>query len=184
VTRVPLVPDDAADDVTTSVFAAFHAEGREPIALYRALANVPELLRSYSVLARSLRFDSVTDRRLRELVILRTAQLTDSAYEWSHHVPMAEAAGVSGDQVRALRAWQRSSAFDDREQASLRCAEEVHELGVTDETFGELERLLGMTGALEIVLTASFYQAVARIIQALALDVEPAYRAHEGEAER
>ena len=73
--------------MTASVFAAFHAEGREPIALYRALANAPILLRSYSTLARALRHDAVTDRCLRELVILRTAQLTDSEYEWSHHVP-------------------------------------------------------------------------------------------------
>ena len=40
-TRVPLVPDESADEVTASVFEAFHAEGREPIALYRALANAP-----------------------------------------------------------------------------------------------------------------------------------------------
>ena len=175
-TRVPLVPDDAADDVTASVFAAFHAEGREPIALYRALANVPTLLRSYSVLARSLRHDTVTDRRLRELVILRTAQLTASAYEWSHHVPMATAAGVRQEQVRALNAWEESDELDERERVSLRCAEEVHALGVTDETFRELERVLGLTGALEIVITACVYQAIARIIQALDVDVEPTYR--------
>jgi alkylhydroperoxidase family enzyme len=178
VTRVPLVPDDSADDVTASVFETFHAEGREPIALYRALANVPILLRSYSVLARALRQDTVTDRRLRELVILRTAQLTASEYEWAHHVPMATAAGVRPEQVRALAVWEQNGAFDERERASLRCTDEVHALGVTDETFAELERVLGVTGALEIVLTASFYQAVARMIQALQLEVEPAYLTH------
>ena len=47
---------------------------------------------------------------------------------------------------------------------------------MTDETFAELERVLDVAGALEIVLTASFYQAVARMIQALDLEVEPAYR--------
>jgi len=177
VTRVPLVPDDAVDDVAASVLEVFYAEGREPIALYRALASVPTLLRSYSVLARSLRNDTVTDRRIRELVILRTAQLTASAYEWSHHVPMATAAGVHPEQIHALEAWEESTAFDERERASLRCTDEVHALGVTDATFAELERVLGLTGALEIVLTASFYQAVARMIQALDVDVEALYRA-------
>lgn len=179
-TRVPLVSDGSADDVTASVFEAFYAEGREPIALYRALANVPILLRSYSVLARSLRHDAVTDRRIRELVILRTAQLTESSYEWSHHIQMATAAGVTPEQVRTLSAWEQSTAFDERERASLRCAEEVHALGVTDQTFSELEDVLGVAGALEIVLTASFYQAVARMIQALRLEVEPAYRIPPG----
>ena len=182
VTRVPLVPDDAADDVTASVFEAFHREGREPIALYRALANAPSLLQAYSVLARRLRHDAVTDRRVRELVILRTAQLTASGYEWSHHVPMATRAGVSADQITALDTWEASSAFDDGERAALRCAEEVHALAVGDETFGELERTLGRVGALEIVVTASFYQAVARMIQALDLEVEPEYRLDLGGA--
>lgn len=177
-TRVPLVPDDAADDVTASVLELFNAEGREPIALYRALANVPSLLRSYSVFARSLRHDTVSDRRIRELVILRTAQLTASAYEWSHHVPMATAAGVTQEQIHALAAWGESSAFDESARASLRCTDEVHTLGVTDETFTELVRVLGRAGAIEVVLTASFYQAVARMVQALGVDVEPAYRAH------
>ena len=145
-TRVPLVPDESADDVTAEVFERFHAEGREPIALYRALANAPLLLRSYSVLARSLRHETVTDRRIRELVILRTAQLTDSLYEWSHHVPMATAAGASEEQIGQLASWEGSSAFDERERAALRCAEEVHALGVTDETFRELERVLGTPG--------------------------------------
>jgi AhpD family alkylhydroperoxidase len=174
--RVPLVPDESADEVTAAVFEGFHDEGREPIALYRALANAPLLLRSYSVLARSLRYDTVTDRRLRELVVLRTAQLTESDYEWSHHVPMAIAAGAPAEQIRELASWERSTAFDDRERVALRCAEEVHAVDVTDATFAELERVLGLTGALEIVVTASFYQAVARMIQALQVEVEPAYR--------
>ncbi len=175
-TRVPLVSDDAADEVTASVLERFRAEGREPIALYRALANVPALLRTYSVFARSLRHDTVSDRRLRELVILRAAQLTASSYEWSHHRPMAIAAGVGEEQIEALGTWEESSAFDETERASLRCADEIHALGVTDETFAELERLLGRVGALEIVMTASFYEAVARMIQALGLEVEPEYR--------
>jgi AhpD family alkylhydroperoxidase len=179
---VPLVSDETADDVTRSVFAGFHREGREPIALYRALANAPTLLRAYSVLARSLRHDAVTDRRLRELVILRTAQLTSSPYEWAHHVPMATAAGVSDEQIEALRAWEASSVFDERERAVLRGAEAVHALAVDDETYEELERTLGETGALEIVLTAAFYQSVSRLIQALDLELEPEYRAYGTDA--
>jgi alkylhydroperoxidase family enzyme len=178
VTRVPLVADDAADDSTASVLERFRAEGREPIALYRALANAPALLGPYSVLARALRHDAVCDRRLRELVILRTAQLTASSYEWSHHRPMAIAAGVDREQIDALEAWDESGLFDEGERAALRCADEVHVLGVTDGTFAELERAIGCAEAVELVVTASFYQAVARLVQALGVEVEPEYRAN------
>jgi alkylhydroperoxidase family enzyme len=178
VTRVPLVADAGADEIVATVFERFRAEGREPIALYRALANAPQLLRAYSVLARSLRHDAVSDRRLRELVILRTAQLTASSYEWSHHRPMAIAAGVGPEKIEALRAWAESGLFDESERASLRCADEVHALGVTDATFAELEGVLGPAAALEIVMTASFYEAVARLVQGLGVEVEPEYRAN------
>jgi alkylhydroperoxidase family enzyme len=177
-TRVPLVSDEAADDVVAPVLDRFRAEGREPIALYRALANTPVLLRSYSVLAGSLRHDSASARRLRELVILRTAQLTGSAYEWSHHRPMAIAAGIGHEQIGALSAWEESGLFDESERAVLRCAEAVHDLEVTDEAFAELEGAVGRAGAVEIVLTASFYEAVARLVQGLGVEVEPEYQAN------
>jgi alkylhydroperoxidase family enzyme len=92
--RVPLGHGPVAG-LTAAVFETFAREGHEPIDLYRALANSPGLLRAYATLARSLRYEAETPRPLRELVILRTAQLTGSPYEWAHHRPMAVAAGVA-----------------------------------------------------------------------------------------
>ncbi|MEA2385713.1 MAG: hypothetical protein QOH72_5684 [Solirubrobacteraceae bacterium] len=175
-TRVPLVPPDDADEVVAAVFETFRAEGRDPIALYRALANAPKMLRAYSTLARGLRYEAESPRALRELSILRTAQLVHSEYEWSHHRGMAEAAGVRDEQVAALAAWRGSDAFDDRERAVLRATEEIHAIALSDDGFTEIEAALGREQAVEIVLLAGFYQAVARMIQALGLEVEPAYR--------
>jgi alkylhydroperoxidase family enzyme len=173
--RLPLLPPDPDDPVVAQVYEAFHTENRPPIALYRALAHAPQMLRAYSVLARGLRNDATTDRALREIVILRTARLVASAYEWSHHVPMAKAAGVRDDQILAVRDWQASHAFDAREKTVLRCVDEIHEHAVSDDSFAAVADELGPEGAVEVVLLASFYQAVARTIQALDLEIEPEY---------
>jgi alkylhydroperoxidase family enzyme len=173
--RLPLVPPDPDDPVVAQAFDAFRQEKRAPIALYRALAHAPQMLRAYSVLARGLRYEATTDRALRELVILRTARLVDSTYEWAHHVPMAAAAGVRDDQIRAVRDWRESDAFDERERIVLRCVDEIDRLAVTDASFAALVDELNPEGAVEIMLLASFYQSVARMIQALALEVEPEY---------
>jgi alkylhydroperoxidase family enzyme len=159
-----------------TVFEVFAREGREPVTLYRALANSPEMLRAYSALAQGLRYDATTPRALRELVILRTAQLVRSRYEWAHHVPMATAARVSEEQLRGLDSWRESDAFDERERAALRLAEESHALDVSDETIAELQRLLGAGATIELVLLAAFYEAVARLIQSLGLEVEADHR--------
>jgi alkylhydroperoxidase family enzyme len=181
VARLPLLGLEPADEITAAVFETFRQEGRDPIALYRVLAHSPPMLRAYAGLARGLRYDAATPRALRELMILRTAQLTGSDYEWAHHRAMAAANGVPEEQVRALPAWRSSTLFDRCERAALRCVEEIHDVALSDEAFAELEREVGVPATIELVLLAAFYEAVARIIQALGLEVEPAYHAYLGE---
>jgi 4-carboxymuconolactone decarboxylase len=178
VSRLPLVPADPDDEITAEVFDVFRREGREPIVLYRALANAPRMLRAYSTLARGLRYDAKSPRALRELCILRTAQLVGSEYEWSHHRVMAEKAGVSPEKLATLAAWRDSDVFDDAERAVLRATEEIHAIALSDDAFADLERALGREQTVEIVLLASFYESVARMIQALGIEVEPEYASY------
>jgi alkylhydroperoxidase family enzyme len=138
------------------------------------------LLRAYAGLAAALRYEAETPRALRELMILRTAQLTSSDYEWAHHRAMAAANGVAEDKVRALASWSESPLFGEQERAALRCVEEVHVIGVTDAGFAALEEHAGPSGAVELVLLAALYEAVARLIQAFGLAVEPAYERYLG----
>jgi len=174
--RLPLLPIEPADEVTAAVFDTFREEGREPIALYRALAHSPLMLRAYAGLARGLRYEAQTPRALRELMILRTAQLTRSEYEWAHHRAMAAANDVPEEKVRMLAEWRSSTLYDERERAALRCVEEIHDVALSDEAFAELERVMGAPSTVELVLLVAFYEAVARMIQALGLEVEPAYQ--------
>jgi len=182
VTRLPPLPPEPADEVTAEVFETFAREGRDPIVLYRVLAHSPLMLRAYAGLARGLRYEASTPRALRELMILRIAQLAGSEYEWAHHRAMAAASGVAEEKVVELARWRSSTLFDERERAALRCADEMHEIALSDDGFGEVERLLGAPDTVELVLLAAFYEAVARVIQAFGLEVEPAYARYLGEA--
>lgn len=179
--RLPLLPIEAADPVTAEVFETFAREGRDPIALYRVLAHSPLILRAYAGLARGLRYEAQTPRALRELMILRTAQLTSSQYEWAHHRAMAQANGVPAEQVAELEQWRTSERFDERERAALRCVEEIHDVALSEEAFAALEGAVGAGATVELVLLSSFYEAVARMIQAFGLEVEPEYQPYLGE---
>jgi len=174
-TRLPMAPLRAGDEVTAEVFESFAREGRDPIALYRVLANSPLMLRAYAGLARGLRYEAQTPRALRELMILRTAQLTGSRYEWAHHRKMAHAAGVADAKVRALAAWRESALFDEAERAALGAVEGIHAVALDDEAFAALEAAAGAEATIELVLLVSFYECVARMIQAFGLEVEPEY---------
>jgi 4-carboxymuconolactone decarboxylase len=176
--RVPLVQDDDEAARATGLFDTFKDEGRDPSDIYRALANVPGLMMAHRALPQALRGRESCPPRLRELAVLRLAQLVGSAYEWSHHRPMALHAGVTAEQAAALAAWRESAVFSPPERLVLAAAEAVHQMAVTDELFGALEAELGRPGAMELIVVISQYEAVARIIQALGVEVEADHRQH------
>ena len=176
--RVPLVQDDDEAARAGGIFDTFKDEGRDPSDIFRALANVPGLMMAHRALPQALRGRESCPPALRELGVLRLAQLVGSAYEWSHHRPMALAAGVTADQAAALAGWRESAFFGPAERLVLTAAEAVHEMAVTDELFGELEAALGRSGAMELIVVISQYEAVARIIQALGVEVEADHRHH------
>src|SRR6476646_10859722 len=96
-----------------------------PPNLYRCLANHPALVAAWTEFSKMLRHDTRTPRALRELVILRGAQLMRSEYEWAQHVGMARKAGVRDAQISQLANWRSSGEFDGREKAAIVLSEAV-----------------------------------------------------------
>src|SRR4051795_9369802 len=91
--RLPLTSSTPDDPLLQEIFSEVRGRIGHIPALYRALGNSPAMLRAWIDLAWPLRLNSTTSRALRELVILRGAQMGMIEYEWAHHVPMALAAG-------------------------------------------------------------------------------------------
>jgi alkylhydroperoxidase family enzyme len=166
--RLPPITEEAP--LVAEVFARLRAGGRTPLNLHQTLAHAPELMRGMLGLAEALRHDSTTSRRLRELVILRTAQLEKSSYELAQHIPMARAAGIVDAEIAALDHWRNSSSFDDRERAALACAENIAGGGPANDA--ELDRLFTPGEIVELTVTVAFYLMTARVIQALDIRLE------------
>jgi alkylhydroperoxidase family enzyme len=144
-----------------------------PPNLYRALANHPPLVAAWTEFARAIRYESRTPRALRELVILRGAQLMQSEYEWAQHLKMARKAGVREGQIAALAQWKNSSEFDAKEKAALALAEEVTNGKVTDATHAEVLKHFDRQDYVELSLTAAFYAMVGRMLDAMEVQLEP-----------
>ena len=168
--RMPLVdlPPDTVEELA--------AMGGRPINLYRALANNPEMLRAYLKLSWGLRLDAETPRALRELLIVRAAQVAESSYEWHHHVRMARQAGVTEEQLDAVAEWRTASVFSDRERAALALAEDLVRGSVDEATAAELERRFSDAERVELILTGAFYAMVARLLDAMGVPLEDDHR--------
>ena len=147
-----------------------------PPNLYRGLANHPKIIAAWTEFANTLRHGSRTPRALRELVILRGAQLSASEYEWAQHLKMARKAGVREGQIAALTSWRSSPEFDDKEKAALSIAEAVTRGQVSDEVYRQAMRHFDHHDYVELAVTAAFYAMVARALDALGIQLEPDFR--------
>lgn len=163
--RIPLleIPPDIADHIETL--------GGKPLNLYKALSNNPRLLRLWLDFAYGLR-NGNTSRPMRELMILRTAQMTESSYEWAQHIKMAQKAGVPATQTEQLANWRQSSAFNDIEKALLALTEAVVHNNMTDQVYEAAAKYFSPADMAELLLTASFYCMVPRFLNALALTTQ------------
>jgi 4-carboxymuconolactone decarboxylase len=142
--------------------------------LYRCLANQPVLLKAWTDFAWTLRADCETQRTLRELMVLRAAQLTDSQYIWNHHVGLAHEVGVADAQIQALSSWQSSDRFDARERAALELVEQLVVSGrVSDASLATLKSQFSAAEMVELALTVGFYSMVPRVLDALRVPLMP-----------
>jgi alkylhydroperoxidase family enzyme len=142
--------------------------------LYRCLANQPVLLKAWTDFAWTLRADCETPRALRELLILRAAQLTSSQYLWDDHISFAREAGLADAQIHALSSWQSSDRFDVRERVALELVEQLVVTGrVSDASLAALESHFAAAQTVELVLTVGFYTMVPRVLDALRVPLMP-----------
>jgi 4-carboxymuconolactone decarboxylase len=169
--RVAPVAADTTDPELAPVFDVFRDAGREVPLLYRALGRAPAMLRAWTSLAWPLRNEAVAPRGLRELLIMRVAQLTVAPFEWVAHWDMAVKHGVTVEQLGQLHRWVDSELFSADERAALALTDELTaKLDVSDETWAELAGRFGDGELVELVLTISFYSCVSRVLRALGID--------------
>lgn len=152
---------------------------KRDIALYRTLSNNPAAQRAFSTLGYYIRFDSVLDARLRELAILQIGWVARSPYEWSHHIKIGYDFGVTDADIRALIAETagETTALEPLAQLVLRAAREIAAgPGIAADTYTALAAELDEARMVDLVMTASFYCAVVRLLASFEVDVEPEYQ--------
>jgi AhpD family alkylhydroperoxidase len=150
--------------------------GGTPPNLYKQLANHPKVIAAWNQFARTLRHDSRTPRALRELMILRGAQLMRSEYEWAQHLAMARKAGVREAQIAELAAWKKSDEFDAKEKAAIGLAEAVTQGHVPDDVYAAAMRHFDHHDYVELAVTAAFYAMVGRMLDAMHVQLEPDFK--------
>jgi AhpD family alkylhydroperoxidase len=174
--RVGYVTMEDASGDAKEVLAGMEERGADVLNLFRTVANSPGVLRNFMRLGSSLLRYGILPPVLRELAILRVAQLTGAEYEWAHHTPIARAAGVSEEQIAALERWAKAPEFDDQQRAILAYVEAATSgVIVPDDVFGAAREHLSEGEIVELTLVCGYWGMVARVLVAAQVDLEPEY---------
>ncbi|MDG2004161.1 MAG: carboxymuconolactone decarboxylase family protein [Novosphingobium sp.] len=176
--RIPLIEPDEMTDAARDFFAFVDGPGGRAsgskLNVIRTLAHNPELGQHYFQFGVYVLRFSTLNARLRELVTLRTATLYDSDYEWTKHVGAARQAGISDEEIDAVRAepqWPHWSAL---EKALLTATDQmIGQNRIDDGVWQVLAGELDHKQQLDFVFTVSSYAMLAMSLGALNIQLEP-----------
>jgi AhpD family alkylhydroperoxidase len=175
--RISYATTSQAKGDAHAVLEEMRQSGEEILNVYRAVARCPAALRGFMRLGSSLLVHGQLPANLRELAILRIAQISGADYEWAHHVPLAMQAGVSAAQIEGLSAWRDNDKFGSLERAVVAYAEGVvTSRDVPDDIFEAVRNQLGEDDVVELTLVCGYWNMVACLLLALKIDLEPAAR--------
>ncbi|WP_284435913.1 carboxymuconolactone decarboxylase family protein [Streptomyces sp. TUS-ST3] len=174
--RVPYLRREDADEASKPLYDRLEAERKVPTAnIFLALAGAPEQLDGFLTYANSLRAADLSPR-LRELAILTVGHVTRSAYEVAHHQSHGLKAGLTAQQLAAVRDFESSDLFDPTEKAVMRLAKEsTLRVDVTEETWRAAAEHLTDRQMVELSLSIAWYNSGVRIMGLLDIDLEDNY---------
>jgi len=137
------------------------------------LLHSPPFADGWNSLLGAIRGKSTLPADIRELAVLRVAELNGAAYEWAAHEPVAREAGMTGDQIAALRTGADTGALDDRQLATLAYTDAMtKDIEVGDELFRLLEKHFDDQEVVELTVTVAAYNMVSRFLVALKVGQE------------
>jgi 4-carboxymuconolactone decarboxylase len=151
------------------------AARRGNLNVFRLLANAPKVFGGWTAMVDELFASTTFSARMREVIILRVAHLQDSPYEIGQHVVLARDAGLTEQQVNAIRdAGDLDEAgFSPTERAALDVVTELcttHHL--SDDSFDAAHGIFGDEAFTELLMLISCYYGLALVLNAADLDVD------------
>jgi AhpD family alkylhydroperoxidase len=151
------------------------ATGGPPPNVFTTLARHRRIFRPWLRFAGRLMPGGTLPRAESELVILRVAHVTGSAYEWDQHARLGRRAGLSAEEVERVRLGAEAPGWSPRQALLLRAVGELHDDSrIGDALWAELAREYGETELIELCLLTGHYIMLALTLNSLGVALDPA----------
>jgi 4-carboxymuconolactone decarboxylase len=147
--------------------------GARPLNIFTTLLRHPKLFKRWMVFGGHILSKSTLPARERELLILRTGWLCQSAYEFHQHAAIALNSGLSREEIERLG--QPSGDWNARDAALVQAADELHrDFMIGDVTWAVLRETWDEKQLLDILFTVGQYTLVSMVLNTLGVQIEDA----------
>ena len=173
--RIPYVEKETATGKVKELYDTFVQQFsmQNVPNVVKALSNSPGLATRVFPLADYFMHESALDPRLRELAVLILMKRLDCMYGFGRHIPIAEQVGISREQIDNVGSYQDSALFSGDDKLILRYADELTlKATVDDGLFQQVANLIGQANVLELTAATSFWNMMARNLNALQIELE------------
>ena len=144
--------------------------------IFKVMAHNPQLLRGWLRMATPLLAGGLTlSPRLREIAILRVAQLAGSEYEFAHHIRIARGAGLTLEEIARLQDYDESELFSELDRAVIAYTDAAAQLRPdAPELARALKRWLSDRELVELSFCIGHWGMLARVLVPLQVGVDEA----------
>ena len=112
-------------------------------------------------LGKYVRYESNLSTALSELAIITTGRCWSSEFEWEHHAPLAEKAGIDIKYINQIAIGKRPIFKNNFQQAVYDFAAEANiKKNVSDRVYNEVNNLLGKNALIDIVAICGYYNLI------------------------
>jgi 4-carboxymuconolactone decarboxylase len=131
------------------------------------LIRSPELMARAQRMGEYLRYHNAIGNRLSELAILITARHWTQQVEWAIHEPIALAAGIKAEHIKAIAADRVPTDMSYEEESVYRFCTELHrDQQVSDDTYQRAVNQFGEAGVMDLIGINGYYAFLAMVMNA------------------
>jgi len=141
--------------------------------IFPTFARHPELFRAWLPFGGHLLTAGRLSGRDRELLILRTAVLCRSSYEWGQHVRISLDGGIQREVIDRVLDGPDAKGWSEQEAALLRAADELHEDSrISDATWAKLAESYDTEQLIEATMVVGHYHMVAFALNSFGVELD------------
>lgn len=177
--RIKWPPKESWTDATREVQAFWGEpnswEEGSKTNIINIMANHPPLGMAFSHFGKYFMMQHTLNNRQLEIVVLRIAVLVNSPYEWHNHVGYAIQAGMTLEEIAAVRDFPEGdrSFFSEEEVAIMAaCGELVSKNNLSDETWNTLAKTLRQEQMMDLVFLIGHYVMTSWALSAFGVPIE------------